>query len=118
MRARAGSAYEAVSPQDLQATLLELTAITVWNAIKPFAASEILVCGGGVHCAPMLARLAYHSGVPVRSTADYGIDPDFVEAAAFAWLARETLENRPGNRPEVTGARGLRVLGSVVSVAL
>ena len=118
VRARAGSAYDAVSPQDLQATLLELTAITVWNAIKPFVASEILVCGGGVHCAPMLERLAYHSGVPVRSTADYGIDPDFVEAAAFAWLARETLENRPGNRPEVTGARGLRVLGAVVGASI
>ena len=115
VRARAVTAINDVSPQDLQATLLELTAITVRDALKPFAASELLVCGGGVHCPPLLARLAYHCGVPVRSTAAYGIDPDFVEAAAFAWLARETLGNRPGNRPEVTGALGLRVLGSVVS---
>ena len=115
VRARAGNSYSDISPADLQATLMELTAITVRNALKPFAAREILVCGGGVHCRPLLARLAHHCGVPVRSTAAYGIDPDFVEAAAFAWLARETLENRAGNRPEVTGARGLRVLGSVIS---
>ncbi len=115
VRARAGTAHLDLDPVDLQATLLELTAITVCDALKPFMAREILVCGGGVHCPPLLARLAYHCGVPVRSTAEYGIDPDFVEAAAFAWLARESLENRPGNRPEVTGARGLRVLGAVVS---
>ena len=115
VRARAGTALNDVSPEDLQATLLELTAITVRDTLKPFAASELLVCGGGVHCPPLLARLAYHCGVPVRPTAVYGIDPDFVEAAAFAWLARETLENRPGNRPEVTGASGLRVLGAVVA---
>ena len=121
VRARAGEAdtdispVDFISPVDLQATLLELTAITVRDALKPFAPREMLVCGGGVHCPPLLARLAHHCGVPVRSTANYGIDPDFVEAAAFAWLARETLVNRPGNRPEVTGARGLRVLGAVIS---
>ena len=111
--ARAGAAYEGIAAADLQATLLELTAITIRDALKPFAAREILVCGGGVHCPPLLARLAYHCGVRVRSTAEFGIDPDFVEAAAFAWLARETLGNRPGNRPEVTGASGPRVLGAV-----
>ncbi len=115
VRARAGATDQDISAEDLQATLLELTAITIRDALKPFAAGEILVCGGGVHCPPLLARLAYHCGVPVRSTTEFGIDPDFVEAAAFAWLARETLENRPGNRPEVTGAKGLRVLGSVVA---
>ena len=52
---------------------------------------------------------------PVRlETSDlYGLDPDYVEAMLFAWLARETLEGRPGNRPEVTGARGARVLGAI-----
>ena len=114
VRVRAGGAYINMSAVDVQATLMELTAITVRDALKPFAAREILVCGGGVHCPPLLTRLAHHCGVPVRSTATYGIDPDFVEAAAFAWLARETLANRPGNRAEVTGARGLRVLGAVV----
>jgi len=49
----------------------------------------------------------------VESTAAMGIDPDFMEAMAFAWLARETLAGRPGNLPEVTGARGLRILGAI-----
>jgi anhydro-N-acetylmuramic acid kinase len=52
-------------------------------------------------------------GVRVGSTAAHGLDPDFVEAMAFAWLARETLARRPGNLADVTGARGPRVLGAL-----
>jgi len=52
-------------------------------------------------------------GVAVASTATIGLDPDFIEAAGFAWLARETLATRPGNLPSVTGARGPRVLGAI-----
>jgi anhydro-N-acetylmuramic acid kinase len=51
--------------------------------------------------------------LPVSSTAIAGVDPDFVEAALFAWLARERLSGRPGNRPEVTGADGSRLLGAI-----
>jgi anhydro-N-acetylmuramic acid kinase len=51
--------------------------------------------------------------IPVTSTLDYGIDPDWAEAAAFAWLAKQHLEGRPGNIPEVTGARGPVVLGKL-----
>ena len=43
----------------------------------------------------------------------HGLDPDYVEAMGFAWLARETLAGRPGNLPGVTGARGFRVLGAI-----
>ena len=52
-------------------------------------------------------------GVGVASTATLGWDPDFIEAAGFAWLAHETLAGRPGNRPSVTGARGPRILGAI-----
>jgi len=52
-------------------------------------------------------------GVAVESTTALGLDPDFIEAAGFAWLARETLAGRPGNLPAVTGARGPRVLGAI-----
>ena len=66
----------------------------------------------------LLARIAAHlPGVTVESTAAYGLDPDFVEAMGFAWLARQTLAGLPGNLPSVTGARGLRVLGCVHPVA-
>jgi anhydro-N-acetylmuramic acid kinase len=51
--------------------------------------------------------------VPVQSTADFQIDPDYLEAVGFAWLAKRTLEGLPGNLPEVTGARGLRILGGI-----
>jgi anhydro-N-acetylmuramic acid kinase len=52
-------------------------------------------------------------GVRVRSTAEAGVPPDQVEAMAFAWLARAFMERQAGNLPAVTGARGLRVLGTL-----
>lgn len=102
--------------KDVQATLCELTARTIAEAILQHApeTSEILVCGGGVHNLALMFRLAHLLGhCKVRSTDDYGLDPDWVEAAAFAWLAKQTLEGRPGNLPEVTGASHLVVLGGI-----
>ena len=106
----------AEAPEDVQATLLELTARTVVDALRAHQPDtrRVLVCGGGVHNPVLLARIAAHlPGVRVESTAAHGLDPDFVEAMAFAWLAREALAGRPGNLPAVTGARGSRVLGVV-----
>ncbi|MEI2457031.1 anhydro-N-acetylmuramic acid kinase [Lysobacter firmicutimachus] len=108
------------APQDVQATLLELSAITVADALRAHqpATRRVLACGGGVRNGALLARIAAHlPGVTVESTAAYGLDPDFVEAMGFAWLARQTLAGLPGNLPSVTGARGLRVLGCVHPVA-
>lgn len=103
-------------PEDVQATLLELTARSVADAVCAYAgeARDLLVCGGGVHN-PLLMHALRGALAPreVRSTADYGVDPDFIEAMAFAWLARERLAGRPGNLPGVTGAAGPRVLGGV-----
>lgn len=102
------------APADVQATLLELTAVTVaaaLHACQP-ATARVIACGGGVHNPALMARLAARlPGVALESTAAHGLDPDFVEAMAFAWLARETVDGRPGNLPAVTGARGPRVLG-------
>lgn len=101
---------------DVQASLLELTAVTVAQALlahQPHT-RRVLVCGGGVHNPRLLQRIAAHlPRVVVESTAAFGLDPDFVEAMGFAWLARQTLLGRPGNLPSVTGARGPRVLGVV-----
>jgi len=104
------------SPADVQATLLELTAASVGNALRATqpGTQRLLACGGGVHNPLLLQRIgARLPGVVVESTARHGLDPDFVEAMAFAWLAREALAGRPGNLPAVTGARGPRVLGVV-----
>jgi anhydro-N-acetylmuramic acid kinase len=106
----------ALAPADVQATLCELSATTVAQALRATlpGAGRMLVCGGGVHNPLLMARLAFHlPGVAVASTASVGLDPDFIEAAGFAWLARETLAGRPGNLPSVTGARGPRVLGAI-----
>ena len=102
--------------QDVQATLLELTAATVVDALRAHqpATRRVLVCGGGVRNTRLLARIAaLLPEMAVESTAGHGLDPDFVEAMAFAWLARQTLAGLPGNVPSVTGARGPRVLGVV-----
>ena len=104
------------TPQDVQATLVELTACSIAAEVRRYAprTARVLVCGGGVHNAMLMARLQNHCGnIPVESTAIYGIDPDYLEAMGFAWLAKRTLEGLPGNLPEVTGAKGLRILGGI-----
>lgn len=103
-------------PEDVQASLLEVSARTVAAALQATQSqtTRLLVCGGGVHNPRLLQRIeALLPGCVLESTAAHGLDPDFVEAMAFAWLARETLAGRPGNLPAVTGAYGLRVLGSI-----
>ena len=101
---------------DVQASLLEVTARSISDAIRQYAANtqDLLVCGGGVHNSALISRLSTLMGtVDVRSTLDYGLDPDWVEAAAFGWLARQTLLGQPGNLPSVTGARQAEVLGGI-----
>jgi anhydro-N-acetylmuramic acid kinase len=114
LQSRLGDAVR--DPADVLATLCELTAAGVLadlRAQQPDTA-RLLVCGGGVHNRHLMARLAaLAGGMQVESTAALGVDPDFVEAMGFAWLARETLAGRAGNRPEVTGASGPRVLGAI-----
>ena len=105
-------------PADVQATLLELTARSIASAIARYApqAQEVLACGGGVHNDALMRRLGELLAPRVLlGTSRYGIDPDFLEATAFAWLARQRLLGLPGNLPTVTGARGPRVLGAIYS---
>ena len=107
---------KACRDEDIQATLLELTAASIADAISGFSpgTEEILVCGGGIHNTALVQRLqSLFSGIAVKSTGDYGIDPDAVEAVTFAWLARQRLENIPANLPSVTGAGRAAVLGAV-----
>ena len=114
LQKRIGAA--AITPADVQATLARFTARTVADALRAElpTCARLLVCGGGVHNAVLLRELAaLLPGVLVESTAENGLDPDFVEAMAFAWLAREFLAGRPGNLASVTGARGPRVLGAL-----
>ena len=100
--------------QDVQATLLELTARSVARAIDAYRGQRVIVCGGGAGNRALLARLSELVAPAVVEPSDaHGLDARLVEAAAFAWLARQALEAKSGNLPSVTGARGERVLGAV-----
>lgn len=104
------------SVEDVQRTLCEFTAVTIAQAVRSHApdAVEVLVCGGGVHNPLTMERLKERlRPVDVQSTASIGFDPDWVEAAAFGWLAARTLDGLPGNLPAVTGARRPVILGAV-----
>lgn len=104
------------SPADVQATLLALTVRTIVDALRASQpqTKRVIACGGGVHNPVLMAALAEAlPGCIVESTATHGIDPDFVEAMGFAWLARQTLLGLPGNVPSVTGADAPRILGGV-----
>ncbi len=101
---------------DVQATLTELTARSIAAAIGRHAplTDEVLVCGGGVHNGYLLERLqAALAPTTLASTTDHGMDPAWIEAAAFAWLAARRLDGRPGNLPSVTGARDPAILGAI-----
>ena len=105
-------------PQAVQATLLELTARSLANAVARHCAGarRLIVCGGGAKNDALMRRLAELAAPAGVDTSErHGIDPQLIEAAAFAWLAKRTIDGRPGNLPAVTGARGARVLGSVYS---
>jgi len=107
---------DVAAAKDLQATLAELSARTIAMSVLEHAPSieQLLVCGGGVHNADLMQRLQSHlPGTSVESTQDFGLHPDWVEAAAFAWLAKRRIEGNPGNLPEVTGATQSAVLGAI-----
>ena len=104
------------SPQDVQRTLIALTAQSIVAAIGDHCAgaSEVLVCGGGAQNTVLMDELeAALAPRALATTAAHGIATNEVEALAFAWLAHETIAGRPGNVPTATGARGPRVLGAV-----
>ncbi|MEM1174090.1 MAG: anhydro-N-acetylmuramic acid kinase [Pseudomonadota bacterium] len=102
------------APEDMQATLLALSVESIARSIRPFKPASVLVCGGGVHNSAMMERLQNElSDAAVASTASRGLDPDWVEACAFAWLAQRRMAGLPGNAPTVTGARSAVPLGAI-----
>ncbi|MBK8186813.1 MAG: anhydro-N-acetylmuramic acid kinase [Cellvibrio sp.] len=113
---RLESLNQMVAVVDVQRTLLELTAITIANSINQLSPThkEIFVCGGGVFNPLLMGRLEYLLAPnPVFSTAKLGIDPQWIEAMAFAWLAYRRMENKPGNICNVTGAKHPQILGAL-----
>lgn len=115
------SARSNLAAADVQATLSQFTAETLVAAVETAGHSPDtwFICGGGAHNCDLMRRIAdrVNRGVDVLSTQALGLGPDWVEAAAFGWLARRTLEGLPGNAPAVTGAGGDRVLGGIYPAA-
>ncbi|MEH2921446.1 anhydro-N-acetylmuramic acid kinase [Samsonia erythrinae] len=107
-----------LAPQDVQATLAELTAVSIAEQVLLVGGCErLLVCGGGAHNPLIMARLsALLPGIEVSPTDEFGISGDDMEALAFAWLASRTLSGLSGNLPSVTGASQETVLGAIYPV--
>ncbi len=107
--------------EDVQTTLVELTAQSIADCIRkePREISAIAVCGGGRLNKYLMQRLAVNceldnaKKIIVQPTEFWDVDGDSLEAAAFAWLAYQRMNNLPGNIPSVTGAKGTRVLGAI-----
>lgn len=102
--------------EDVQATLLELTCRTIAQAMQQYCigATEIYLCGGGARNQTLHNRLAVLlPGSTVQTTNILGVDSDYLEAIAFAWLAQQTLHGLAANLPLVTGARHPCILGAI-----
>lgn len=105
-----------ISPVDTQTTLTELTAQSIINSIRSHMTSgEIFICGGGARNQFLMTRLQQIAAphFKVTTTETHGIHPDWVEAMAFAWLARQTMLHQTGNITSVTGAKAATILGGV-----
>lgn len=107
--------FDDLPPEDVQRTLLQLAVTTILEQLpKTSNNMTVYACGGGTFNPLLMKELRSGLGsAGLKTTADLGLDPQWVEPVAFAWLARQTLQGLPGNVPEVTGAKGERVLGAI-----
>jgi anhydro-N-acetylmuramic acid kinase len=100
---------------DVQATLMELTCRAIADSIQRHCSGteEIYLCGGGAHNGALLNRLAaLLPNCRMQTTEALGVDGDFLEATAFAWLAQQNIKRKPANLPQVTGAKHPCILGA------
>ena len=102
-------------PEDIQRTILELTVVTISNAIKKFCSNvdEIYICGGGTKNKFLMERLEEITGININTTEKLNIPSQQVEAVAFAWLAKKCIQKQYNNSPTITGASGPRILGVI-----
>src|SRR5262249_7823307 len=116
LRQQLAKMHERIDPRDVMTTLVRFTASAIGDAVKAHAtqADDVIVCGGGARNPTLMAMLAEEVAPrPVRSSGELGVEPEHVEAIAFAWLAQAFCERRTGNLPSVTGAEGARILGAL-----
>lgn len=122
---RGGAPLDQLPANDVQATLAELTATSLVEALRPWLTDgrdvRVILSGGGARNRHLTQRIRaqaesirteIQAGIHFQTASEAGIDSQHVECAAFAWLARQFLLGLPGNAPSVTGANGPRILGS------
>lgn len=103
------------TPEDIQRTLIELTVMSISNSIPTGA--DVYLCGGGVHNLFLCERLAYQNpDSEMTTTDDLSVPTDYVEAVAFAYFAKQTINGKPSNLPSVTGAKHKKILGAVYAI--
>lgn len=110
--------FSELKAEDVQATLCDFTSLSIQHALKHYVPGiqRLLICGGGAHNKHLMMQLQRHNpDIQVNSSSHFGLDPDWVEAVAFAWLAKQTLAGQSGNLPEVTGADEAVILGAIHS---
>jgi anhydro-N-acetylmuramic acid kinase len=103
-------------PKDIQKTLIKLTSSTCADCVRSYAKDSkiLIICGGGAYNEALMQNLQDDlPDLQIGSSAQHGLPPLQVEAAAFAWLARQTILRQPGNLPSATGAAGPRILGAI-----
>ena len=104
-----------VEPKDVQRTLTELTVITLYDSLKKIneETNAIYFCGGGIHNDFLMSRMSAQFNKKLLTTSDLGINPDFLEAICFAWLAHKRINNTRFNMGEITGSKGKVYLGRI-----
>tara|TARA_B100000676_G_scaffold180094_1_gene176829 strand:+ start:21 stop:1127 length:1107 start_codon:yes stop_codon:yes gene_type:complete len=104
-----------ISPEDVQATLLQVTTLSLIESMNFLKISDenIYLCGGGVHNEFLCNELKKQSKLEIRTTLDLGIDPDYLEAICFGWLAKQRIENKKFNLSDITGSNGEVYLGRI-----
>ncbi|QSP95975.1 anhydro-N-acetylmuramic acid kinase [Marinobacter salinisoli] len=106
--------HDELRPEDVQRTLLQLTVESIVRQLPCGRDTHLYVCGGGTRNPLLMSELArVLDPAKVSVTSDLGLDPQWVEPVAFAWLAEQSVSGSSGNLPEVTGARGERILGAI-----
>ncbi|MFT5452980.1 MAG: anhydro-N-acetylmuramic acid kinase [Enterobacterales bacterium] len=113
LTSRAKQLITDIKIEDVQATLVELTAYTIAKTIIQFKPEQTYFCGGGFHNLKLISRINDLTSATNGSTEELGLDPDLVEAAAFGWLAKRCIENKKGTLASVTGAKYSTIAGAI-----
>ncbi|MDX1573704.1 MAG: anhydro-N-acetylmuramic acid kinase [Methylophaga sp.] len=116
LQQRLARSKQSYAAEDIQATLLTLTATSIAEAINQYApdCQRAVICGGGAHNAQLMRTLEEKlPSIVVDKANQYGMDVDFIEAGAFAWLASRTINRQSGSIPSVTGAHRASILGGI-----